>query len=153
MKIITYTPGETASLGASLGQLSEPGDVIFLSGELGAGKTVLAQGIAAGLGVRGPVTSPSFVLVNEYQGRLPFFHLDLYRLQEGDLPALGLEDYFDRPGVVVVEWPEILDRRLVPAYLEIQIRPLDEQRRELTFCPAGERPEKIVRRLAGGNTF
>ncbi|MCX6904205.1 MAG: tRNA (adenosine(37)-N6)-threonylcarbamoyltransferase complex ATPase subunit type 1 TsaE [Verrucomicrobia bacterium] len=107
--LISHSPEETISLGEAWGRAAQRGLVIGLSGELGAGKTQLVKGVARGLGVSARVTSPSFALVNEYpSGRLPLFHLDLYRL---DTPAqiisAGLEDYlFDPRGVAVVEWME-----------------------------------------------
>jgi tRNA threonylcarbamoyladenosine biosynthesis protein TsaE len=106
---ISHSPAETAALGEQWGRQAKPGWLIGLSGGLGAGKTVLAAGLARGLGVTARVHSPTFTLVNEYPGgRLPLVHLDLYRLATvGDIIAAGLEPYLARPaGVVVVEWIE-----------------------------------------------
>lgn len=113
-------PEETARLGRTLGLLVQEGHIICLSGELGVGKTTLAQGIAAGLGVREPVTSPSFTLVHEYQGRLPMYHLDLYRLEPEAAWSLGLGEYLGR-GVAVVEWPERLGCLLPPEHLWVSM--------------------------------
>jgi tRNA threonylcarbamoyladenosine biosynthesis protein TsaE len=106
---ISHRPEETAALGESWGRQARPGWLIGLTGDLGAGKTLLAAGIARGLGVAARVQSPTFTLVNEYlDGRLPLFHLDLYRLStRHDIVAAGLEPYLSRPaGVAVVEWIE-----------------------------------------------
>ncbi len=111
---ISRSPEETLALGESWGRQAEEGLVIGLTGGLGAGKTTLVQGIARGLGLSGRVTSPSFTLVNIHdQGRLPLFHLDLYRLENPEqVIAAGLEEYLDHPhGVSVVEWIERWDPR------------------------------------------
>ena len=99
---------ETEALGRKIAELLSPGAVLALFGDLGAGKTALIQGIAAGLGVKEPVTSPTFTIVNEYHsGVLPLFHFDLYRLGgEEDLYEIGWEDYLNRGGVCAVEWSE-----------------------------------------------
>lgn len=105
----TRNPGETRRIGARIGQVLRPGDVLGLVGELGAGKTCLVQGIAEGLGVPPSyiVTSPTFTLINDYPGRLPLAHVDVYRLGGiADLEEMGLEEYFAGKGVVVVEWAE-----------------------------------------------
>jgi tRNA threonylcarbamoyladenosine biosynthesis protein TsaE len=113
---------ETRELGRQLGKIVLPGTVIALNGELGAGKTVFAQGVGLGLGVQEPVTSPSFVLMNVYRGRLDLYHFDFYRLDEEDeLDALGLEEYFYGEGVALVEWAGKFSRTLPLARLEITI--------------------------------
>lgn len=104
----TKSPKETEELGEKLGKQCKKGDVFAFSGDLGAGKTALTRGIARGLGILDPVTSPTFTIVNEYlEGRLPLFHFDLYRLsEEEELFDMGFEEYFSRNGVCVVEWSE-----------------------------------------------
>lgn len=98
---------DTHRLGALLGALLQPGDVVLLEGALGAGKTALTQGIGAGLGVRGAINSPTFTLLKEYAGRLPLYHFDLYRIEDPEeLFTLGFEDYFGGGGVCVVEWAD-----------------------------------------------
>jgi tRNA threonylcarbamoyladenosine biosynthesis protein TsaE len=136
---ISHNPAETEALGESWGREAKIGWVIGLEGDLGSGKTRLAGGLARGLGAAANVASPTFALVNEYRdGRLPFFHLDLYRLSSREeIIAAGLETYLIRPrGVVVVEW---IDRWLgvdgVPAagfYRQVRIRNLGETTREIT---------------------
>lgn len=114
-----------AAFGRRLGRMAEAGEVICLYGPLGAGKTTLTQAIAAGLGVPAsePVTSPTFALIHEYRGRLPLFHLDLYRLSgdEDELLELGIEDYLYGEGVCVIEWPEKLGRLLPARHLAIRL--------------------------------
>ncbi len=101
----SHSARETARIGSALGQYAEPGDVFLLSGELGAGKTCLTQGIAKGLGVDEYVRSPTFVLVSVHQGRLPLYHIDIYRLDEvAEVVDLGLEEYLAGDGVSVIEW-------------------------------------------------
>jgi len=116
----------TQALGQALGHRLQPGAVILLDGNLGAGKTTLVQGIAAALGVTEPVVSPTFVLVNEYpEGRIPLYHFDLYRLSPEEVAAIALADYWEggevEPGVVAIEWPERLPE-LPLDYLRLELR-------------------------------
>ena len=108
MEYRSNSPGETEALGAALAKLLWPGAVVAFTGDLGAGKTAFVRGMAQGLGVAGRVTSPTFTIVNEYEGgRLPLFHFDLYRLASSDeLFEIGWEDYLRRGGVCAVEWSE-----------------------------------------------
>ena len=108
MEYRSKSPGETEALGAALAKLLWPGAVVAFTGDLGAGKTAFVRGMAQGLGVAGRVTSPTFTIVNEYEGgRLPLFHFDLYRLASSDeLFEIGWEDYLRRGGVCAVEWSE-----------------------------------------------
>jgi len=105
----TSSPQETRALGERIAEVLEPGDVLGISGELGAGKTVLIQGLAAGLGAEGRVQSPSFVLVRTYRARLPIKHVDLYRLDERGVAELHLAELYDPAGVMLVEWAERAD--------------------------------------------
>jgi tRNA threonylcarbamoyladenosine biosynthesis protein TsaE len=116
------TPEETRRWGAALGRLLRPGDLIALHGDLGAGKTTLTQGIAAGMGIRDEVTSPTFTLLHEYRGPLPLFHLDPYRLERpGDVYDLGFEEYLERGGVTVIEWADRLEGVLPAERLALAI--------------------------------
>ena len=115
---------QTEAFGKILAEIAEPGDVITLAGPLGAGKTALTQAIARSLGVdpRIYVTSPTFSLMHEYQGRLPLYHMDLYRLAgEDEIEALGLAEYFYGSGLTVVEWPERLGNLMPPERLHIEL--------------------------------
>ena len=108
MTIKSYSAQDTEELGAIVGRQAKSGDIYCISGPLGAGKTVFAQGIAKGLEYEGRVTSPTFTLMNTYEGgRLPLYHFDLYRLEgEADLESVGCEDYFFASGVSLIEWPQ-----------------------------------------------
>ena len=141
-------PAETRRIGARLGRLLQPGDVLLLQGELGSGKTVLAQGIGEGLAVREPVKSSSFVLLNEYHGRLTLYHADLYRLNDPlEVAELALEEVAAR-GVLAVEWPERAWEELPPEHLLVRIEEEDARGRRLMIVARGERYEEIARALA-----
>jgi len=120
--IITHCEQETLALGRRLANLLQSGDVLFLIGDLGAGKSVLARGIAQGLGITEPVSSPTFTLLNCYAGRLPLHHFDLYRLEgDDDFYAAGLEDYVGGSAVALIEWPSQCPESLPENHLLISI--------------------------------
>lgn len=149
----TESAEETRALGERLGRMAAIGDVLCLRGELGAGKTVLAQGVAAGLGVREPVSSPTFNLLQEYAGRLPVYHLDAYRVASPDeLIDLGFPELWDAGGFVMIEWPERIAFALPATRLEIHlaVSPAGEpeQRRRLTLSAHGARPRDLLPLLA-----
>lgn len=122
IELRTRSPQETRAVGAAVAGTLVPGDVVSLTGDLGAGKTCLVQGAAAALGVREPVTSPSFVLVREYRGSLPVYHLDVYRLDRlQEVIDLGFEDLLDPGGVVFVEWGSAIEALLPEAHLEVEL--------------------------------
>ena len=134
-RFITNTPEETEALGARLARALEPGAVVAFTGDLGAGKTAFVRGLARGLGVQDRVTSPTFTIVNEYEGgRLPLFHFDLYRLGSADeLFDIGWEDYLARGGVCAVEWSERMEELLEPGTVRVDLRRgEDEDRRVIT---------------------
>lgn len=107
MEYLCHSPAETEALGERLGKQLRPGAVIAYEGGLGMGKTAFTRGLARGLGCRGRVTSPTFTIVNEYEGRIPLFHFDMYRLDSADaLFDIGWDDYLERGGVCAVEWSE-----------------------------------------------
>ena len=107
MELLSHSPEDTEDIGARLAQRLGPGAVVAFTGDLGAGKTAFTRGLAAGLGCRGRVTSPTFTIVNEYDGPIPLFHFDMYRLgSEEELFDIGWEDYLARPGICAVEWSE-----------------------------------------------
>lgn len=141
------SPAETRRIGARLGRLLQPGDVLLLQGELGSGKTVLAQGIGQGLRVREPVKSSSFVLLNEYHGRLTLYHADLYRLNDPlEVAELALEEVA-APGVLAVEWPERAWEELPPEHLLVRLEEESARVRRLALGARGERYEILVREL------
>jgi tRNA threonylcarbamoyladenosine biosynthesis protein TsaE len=137
MTIRTASPDATRALAAALGPLLEPGDVVSLVGDLGAGKTAFAQGLAHGLGVAGPVTSPTFTIVQEYDGRIPIAHVDVYRLETiQDLYDLGFDELIDDGRVTIVEWGDLIAQALPPDRLVVRIDPGDadtERVLELSF--------------------
>ena len=154
MRIISQSPEATEELGVSLAHHLLPGDFIALNGELGAGKTRFAGGIAKGLGVDPgvPVTSPTYTLLNIYQGRIPLYHFDLYRLRgDADVVELGFTDYFAGEGISLVEWPERLQEELPPDRLEIFMRYIDENVREIELVPVASRYEKLLAQLSIGD--
>ena len=127
-------------MGERLGALARSGDVYLLVGNLGSGKTCLTQGIARGVGVLGPVTSPSFIIANEYPGRLRLYHIDLYRMENlQEVYDLGLDDYFYGDGVCAVEWADRAMASMPPEHLLISLEYLDETRRHLSLHPEGTR--------------
>jgi tRNA threonylcarbamoyladenosine biosynthesis protein TsaE len=147
LDFISHSEAQTRRLGARLGELLQGGDVICLAGELGTGKTCLAQGIGRGLGIEGPIASPSFTLISEYkQARLPFYHIDLYRIGEAkETLSLGLEEYFYGEGVCVVEWADRAPEVLPAERLWIELRHIDETKRGLLMKAMGKRYEELLR--------
>ena len=138
------------AIGAKLGQLVQPGDLILLDGDLGAGKTTFTKGLAKRLGIPNNVKSPTFTLIREYrQGRLPLYHMDVYRLEDGGAEDLGLDEYFDGDGVSVVEWSQFIADLLPTTYLRIAIsRDTDaDDQRVITFKPIGEHYQRLVDQL------
>lgn len=141
---------ETLALGAQIGQLIEDPTLILLQGDLGAGKTVLARGIARGLGVPAeiPITSPTFTLMNHYPARLDLYHFDLYRLSDPDeLIELGFDEFAHGSGVSLVEWPERIGNSNF-SRLEVELVRTAENRRELHFVAHGSFYEEFLQRLA-----
>ena len=120
--IETTGESETLALGKRLGEAAEPGDVYLLDGDLGVGKTVLAKGIALGLGITEPVTSPTFTIVHEYEGRLPLYHFDVYRIGDPEeMYDIGFEEYLDGKGVCLIEWPTLVEELLPETAVPIRI--------------------------------
>ncbi|MBO8128791.1 MAG: tRNA (adenosine(37)-N6)-threonylcarbamoyltransferase complex ATPase subunit type 1 TsaE [Peptococcaceae bacterium] len=144
----SFSPEETRAIGEWLGKLLRPGDIICLYGGLGAGKTAFAQGVARGLGITGRVTSPTFTLINEYQGRLPLYHFDAYRLEGADdFALLGYEEYFYDEGVALVEWADRVAEALPPERLDIRIERTGESMRVLHFKAYGEQYLKLLKEI------
>lgn len=143
LTVTTISAEETRIIGAALGPVLLPGDVISLSGDLGAGKTVFVQGLATSLGVQDRVTSPTFTIVHQYEARFPIVHLDVYRLDSfQDLLDIGFEDFLDPAAIILLEWGEAVEQLLPRAHLRLDIhrgedldRPDD---RRLVFRPRGE---------------
>lgn len=136
--LYTESVEETWKLGEIIGSLLQKGDVLTLSGDLGAGKTSFTQGIARGLGIQRVVNSPTFTLIKEYEGRLPLYHMDVYRL-EHSFEDLGFDEYFYGEGVSIVEWPQMIADFLPAERCDIVITREGENKRLFSFTPLGTR--------------
>lgn len=148
LMVTTGSPEQTRSLGAHLGRLSSGGELYLLTGNLGAGKTHLVQGIGFGLGIKEYACSPSFMIAREYHGRLILYHLDLYRLDEIDeIADLGIEQYFASDGVCAIEWAEKGNGLLPGENLTITMEDLGDDIRRVTFTANMERYNLLVRQL------
>ncbi len=148
LELISHSPEQTQEFGIRLGELALPGDILLLVGGLGAGKTCLTQGIAWGLGIKEYAASPSFVVVRELHGRLPLYHIDLYRLDHiEEIVELGLDDYLYGRGVCVVEWAEKGLSVLPTEHLLIEISYLSDTERSFQLKPSGQRYLEILGRL------
>ena len=145
-ELITYSAEETRKLASELGRKLDRGSLIILSGDLGAGKTTFTQGLARGLDIKGKVISPTFTIMKVYQGRLPLYHIDAYRM-EGIEQDLGFEEYMEDDGVCVIEWPNFIADIIPDESLQIDISFIDEDERKLTFSAKGEKYEKIMEEL------
>ena len=131
-ELTTKSADQTVKLGKKIGAFLLPDDIIALHGNLGAGKTTLIQGIAQGLGIKDYVTSPSFIIINEYPGKLPLYHADLYRLEKiENIEDLGITEYFDKGGVLVIEWAERMDKILPKKHHQIKIEVLGDNERKI----------------------
>ena len=151
LKLISHSPEQTQKLGVRIGELALPGDIFLLVGKLGTGKTCLTQGIVWGLGIKEYALSPSFVLVRELYGRLPLYHVDLYRLDHiEEIEELGLDEYLYGNGVCVVEWAEKGLTVLPTEHLLIQIDYLSDTERSFQLKPSGQRYREIVAQLEHG---
>jgi len=148
LTIISKSPEETKKIGREVGKLAKPGDLLTFYGELGAGKTCFIQGISQGLEVKDYVTSPSFTIVNEYQGKIPIYHFDLFRLDHAeDILELGYEEYFYGEGLTVIEWAEKIEHCLPKEHLKIDIRFTDYYQRKISFIPQGDRFNHFLEEL------
>ena len=148
LDLISHSPEETQRIGVCLGRLAQPGDVFLLVGELEAGKTCLTQGIAWGLDIKDYALSPSFVIMRELYGRLPLYHIDLFRLDApAEIEDLGLDDYLYGSGVCVVEWAEKGLELLPPEHLLIKLDFRDDTQRSLHLKPNGKRYQELLESL------
>ena len=141
-RITTKNEFETIELAQNFESEKFPNMIICLDGELGSGKTVFTKGIANALGIDETITSPTFTIIKEYNGELPLYHMDVYRL-DGNTEGLDIEEYFTKGGVVVIEWAETIKNILPEERLDVKIKVLDENRRLLIFEPHGEKYEEL----------
>ena len=144
--VITSSPEQTWRIGEALGRLLKAGDTVCLYGDLGSGKTNLSYGIALGLEVRDQyITSPTFTFVNEYEGRIPLYHLDLYRIKDPEeLENIGFDEYVESDGVALIEWAERAEDDLPEQRLSIYLSTVDEAGREIGFLAEGQRYEHLL---------
>lgn len=143
--VSTRTREETERVGEMLGRAARPDDVIALWGELGAGKTTLVRGIAHGLGIdEREVTSPTFVIVHEHDGgRLPLFHIDMYRLAPGDTPSTGWDEALSSGGVAAIEWPDRVEAALPADRLDVRLSHQGGDERQIRIEPTGPRSRRL----------
>lgn len=144
MKVNVNSAREMQNIGAAIADTAQAHDLLLLNGDLGAGKTTLTQGIGSALGIKRPVKSPTFTIVREYpEARLPLFHMDFYRLENDDLSSIDLNAYLTEPGLVVIEWPEVVQAQLPQEFLQITIKRVDDSwdstKRIIEFEPQGQR--------------
>ncbi len=140
LQIISNNPRQTREIGLRIGRIVQSGDILLLSGNLGAGKTCLTQGIARGMDITEYTSSPSFVVIKEYQGRIPLYHIDLYRIDRTEeIGDLGLDDYLYGNGVCVIEWADKALGLLPAQNMLIKMEYLAQTRRCLQFQPRGKR--------------
>ncbi|MDI6762429.1 MAG: tRNA (adenosine(37)-N6)-threonylcarbamoyltransferase complex ATPase subunit type 1 TsaE [Thermodesulfobacteriota bacterium] len=144
------SPSETLRFGKQIGRLLQRGDVVALMGELGAGKTQFIKGLAQGVGVGKSVyvSSPSFTLINEYNGEIPFYHIDLYRLEEEkEAEELGLEEYFHGEGITAIEWADRIPSLLPGEFLRVNIHYTGKQTRSIELVAKGKRYEELLNNI------
>lgn len=149
-KIKTNDAEQTEKIGAQLAPILEPNDVLLLDDDLGAGKTTFTKGLAKGLGIKRYVKSPTFTIIHEYhEGRMPLYHMDVYRLEDGGGDDLGWDEYFFGGGVSVIEWSQYIRDYLPDDYLKLKIarNDDDDDQRILTFEPQGQHYEELVAQL------
>ncbi|WP_338471498.1 tRNA (adenosine(37)-N6)-threonylcarbamoyltransferase complex ATPase subunit type 1 TsaE [Niallia sp. XMNu-256] len=137
---------ETVDFSKHLASLLQPGDVITLEGDLGAGKTAFTKGLALGLGIKRNVNSPTFTIIKEYQGAMPLYHMDVYRLEDS-YEDLGFDEYFEGDGVTVVEWAHLIEEQLPKERLNIIIYHGGEDTRKFVFKPMGKRYEDLCKEI------
>lgn len=154
LTIITKSPEETKKIGKDISRLVKPGDLIAFYGELGAGKTCFIQGVSEGLEVKDYVTSPSFTIINEYQGKISVYHFDLFRLNDiEEILELGYEEYFYGNGLTVIEWANKIEKLLPKDHLKIDIKFKDCYKRRISFVPQGDRFNKLLEELTRIENF
>ena len=146
MVIETHDPEETFEVGRTIGMNAKPGQIYTLTGDLGVGKTVFTQGVAAGLGITEPVNSPTFTIIQEYEdGRLPFYHFDVYRIWDlEEMEEIGYDDYFFGQGICLIEWAELIEEILPEKRIEVTIeKDLEKgfEYRKITIEERGEKTE------------
>jgi tRNA threonylcarbamoyladenosine biosynthesis protein TsaE len=141
-KIITKDEFETIEVAQNFEAEKFPNMILCLDGELGSGKTIFTKGIANALGINETITSPTFTIIKEYEGELPLYHMDVYRL-DGNTDGVGIEEYFTKGGVVVIEWADSIKDILPEERLDIKFKVVDENKRMIIFTPHGKKYEDL----------
>jgi tRNA threonylcarbamoyladenosine biosynthesis protein TsaE len=141
---ITTDSEETSQFAARLAGFLQPGDVIALEGDLGAGKTTFTKGLAKGLEIKKTVNSPTFTIIKEYKGKLPLYHMDVYRVADA-YEDLGFDEYFEGDGVTVVEWAHLIEEQLPQERLTIYLYREEGDQRRMVFVPRGKRYEQLCK--------
>ncbi len=142
-KITTYSELETIEIAQNFESEKFENMVICLNGELGSGKTVFTKGIAQGLGIDEPITSPTYTIIKEYMtGEMPLYHMDVYRL-DGNTTGVGIEEYYSKGGIVVIEWADTIKDILPKERLEVKFKVVDEDKRILIITPYGKKYEEL----------
>ena len=145
-ELYTTDSNETDKFAAKLAGLLRPGDVIALEGDLGAGKTTFTKGLARGLEIKKTVNSPTFTIIKEYHGRMPLYHMDVYRVADS-YEDLGFDEYFDGDGVTVVEWAHLIEEQLPTNRLTVFLFQEGQEKRKIVFEPRGERYEQLCKEI------
>ncbi len=144
-KYTSHSEEDTMELAQNIESEKFPNMVLCLQGELGSGKTVFVKGFASSLGIEENITSPTFNLVKEYNnGEMPLYHMDVYRLENGDDGSFGLTDYFNKDGVTIIEWSDIIKDSLPEERLELKFKVVDENTRVITLIPHGKEYEDLL---------
>lgn len=142
-KFTSRSVEDTLTIAQNIESEKFPNMVICLVGELGSGKTVFTKGFAASLGIKDTITSPTFTIIKEYDsGELPLYHMDVYRLEDS-VEGIGFKDYFNKGGVTIIEWADLIEKQLPKNRLEIKFKVIDEDTRVLVFTPYGEEYEEL----------
>ena len=141
-KVISHSELDTMELAQNIESEKFPNMVICLDGELGSGKTVFTKAFAQAMEVTDAVTSPTFTIIKEYEGDMPLYHMDVYRL-DGNTDGVGIEEYFNASGVVIIEWADMIQDYLPEERLDIKFKIVDEETRTLVFIPHGQQYEEI----------
>lgn len=145
-ELITRGPNETREFSKRLADFLQPGDVIALEGDLGAGKTTFTKGLAEGLEIKKNVNSPTFTIIKEYHGRLPLYHMDVYRVEDS-YEDLGFDDYFEGSGVTVVEWAHLIQEQLPSEILTVFLYRAENDCRRIVLEPKGKRYEDLCKEI------
>lgn len=145
-EIHTSSAIETKKVATKIAAFVSPGDVITLEGDLGAGKTTFTQGLAGGLGVKRNVTSPTFTIIKEYQGRIPLYHMDVYRLEDSD-EDIGFDEYFYGTGITIIEWAQFIEGFLPEKRLDINMEVINQDRRKIICQSSDSHYDTLIKEL------